>query len=87
MLYCRTCKARFPERKGTALEQARLPDEKAREVLSHIREGCGTRAASRMAHVDKNTVTRHIALAGGHAETLHDELVVFSPQDSRGSGR
>ncbi len=28
MVYCRTCKARFSERKGTVLEQARLPDEK-----------------------------------------------------------
>src|SRR5438067_6270263 len=72
MVYCRTCKARFSERTGTVLEQARLPDEKVRDVLSHIREGCGTRATSRLVHVDKNTVTRYIALAGSHAETLHD---------------
>jgi transposase-like protein len=81
MVYCRTCEARFSERKGTVLEQSRLPDEKVRDVLHHIREGCGTRATSRMVHVDKNTVTRYIALAGGHAEALHEELVAFSPQD------
>lgn len=86
MVYCRTCKARFSERKGTVLEQSRLPDEKVRDVLNHIREGCGTRATSRMVHVDKNTVTRYIALAGGHAEALHEELVAFSPQDPRGPG-
>ena len=89
MVYCRTCKARFSERTGTVLEQARLPDEKVRDVLSHIREGCGTRATSRLVHVDKNTVTRYIALAGSHAETLHDELeqmVASIHFDFRGGG-
>ncbi len=28
-LYCRTCKDHFSERKGTVLEQSRLPDAKA----------------------------------------------------------
>jgi transposase-like protein len=81
MVSCRTCKARFSERKGTVLEQARLPDEKVHAVLDHIREGCGTRATSRLVKVDKNTVTRYIALAGAHAEPLHRELVAFSPDD------
>src|SRR5512135_2541586 len=44
MAYCRTGTARFSERKGTVLEQARLPDATALDVLNHIREGCGTRA-------------------------------------------
>ena len=82
MVSCRTCKARFSERKGTALEQARLPDEKALAVLDHIREGCGTRATSRLVKVDKNTVTRYIAKAGAHAHPLHRELVAFSPRDA-----
>jgi transposase-like protein len=86
LVYCRTCKARFSERKGTVLEQSRLPDEKVHDILDHIREGCGTRATSRLVHVDKNTVTRYIALAGGQAATLHDELVAFSPPDPRGPG-
>jgi len=87
MVYCRTCKAQFSERKGTVLEQSRLPDTKVRDLLNHIREGCGTRATSRLVHVDKNTVTRYIALAGGQAETLHNELVAFSPPDPRGPTR
>ena len=82
MVYCRTCKARFSERKGTVLEQARLPDETVHAVLNHIREGCGTRATSRLVKVDKNTVTRYIAKAGAHAEPLHRELVAFSPRDA-----
>jgi transposase-like protein len=63
------------------LEQSRLPDAKALDVLNHIREGCGTRGTSRLVGVDKNTVTRYIALAGAHAHTLHPERVAFSPSD------
>src|SRR3954470_4629178 len=33
MVYCRTCKRSFSERKGTVLEQARLPDDKALAIL------------------------------------------------------
>ncbi len=79
LVYCRTCKRSFSERKGTVLEHARLPDEKALAILKHLREGCGTRATGRLVEVDKNTVTRYLALAGAHAEKLHDELVAFSP--------
>jgi hypothetical protein len=87
MVSCRTCKARFSERKGTVLEQARLSDEKILDVLNHLREGCGTRATGRLVGVDKNTVTRYVALAGAHAEPLHQELVAVSPPDPRGPGR
>jgi transposase-like protein len=82
MVYCRTCKARFSERKGTVLEQARLPDATVLDVLNHIREGCGTRATSRLVGVDKNTVTRYLAQAGAHAEALHEEHVALSPPNS-----
>ncbi len=79
---CRTCKHSFSERKGTVLERARLPDDTALAILKHLQEGCGTRATSRLVAVDKNTVTRHLALAGTHAERLHDELVARSPPDA-----
>ena len=79
MVYRRTCKRSFSERKGTVLEQARLPDDKALAILKHLREGGGTRATGRLVEVDKNTVTRYLSLAGAHAEKLHDELAAFSP--------
>jgi hypothetical protein len=81
LVYCRTCKRSFSERKGTVIEHARLPDDKALAILKHIREGCGTRATGRLVDVDKNTVTRHLAKAGAHAEKLHGELVALSPPD------
>ncbi len=81
LVFRRTCKRSFSERKGTVLEHSRLPDEKALAILRHLREGCGTRATGRLVEVDKNTVTRYLALAGTHAEKRHDELVAFSPPD------
>ena len=87
MVYCRTCKKSFSERKGTPLQDARLPPDKVVSILDHIREGCGTRATGRLLHVNKNTVTRYIRLAGRHAKALHQEKVAFSPSNPRSATR
>ena len=79
MLYCRTCKARFSERKGTPLFNSRLADEQAHAVLAHVAEGVGVRATSRLLGVHRDTVTRLTRLSGDHARALHDERVAFSP--------
>jgi hypothetical protein len=80
MIHCRTCKARFSERKSTVLEHAKLPVEKVVSVLEHLRDGNGTRATARLMHVSTNTVTRYLRLAGKHSQHLHAELVAYSPQ-------
>ena len=87
LLRCRTCKARFSERKGTPLFGAQLPQDKVAAVLSHIAEGVGVRKTGRLVGVNKNTVVRYCLLAGAHAQELHDELVAFSPQDAGGPVR
>jgi len=74
LLYCRTCKARFSERKGTPLFGCRLPDDQATAVLAHLADGCGVRQTSRLTRVGKNTVARYGLLAAGHARPLRDEL-------------
>lgn len=81
LLYCRTCRARFSERKGTALFQARLPEEQIESVLAHLQEGCGVRQTSRLTGVHTETVTRYSKLEGQHSKELHDELGAFSPSD------
>ena len=81
MLYCRTCKARFSERKGTPLFNCKLPDEQAQAVLAHVAEGCGVRGTSRLLGVHRDTVTRLTRLSGDHAKALHDELVAVSPSE------
>ena len=86
MLRCRTCKARFSERKGTPLFDARLPPEKVESVLEHVAEGCGVRQTGRLCRVNRNTVARYSRLAGEHARDLHDELVgAFPPARPRSS--
>jgi LacI family transcriptional regulator len=79
MLRCRTCKARFSERKGTIFFGATLPEEQIASVMEHIGEGCGVRKTGRLVGVHRDTVTRYSMLAGEHAKHLHDELVAFSP--------
>jgi hypothetical protein len=81
MVYCRTCKKSYSQRKGTALERSQLPADKAVCVLDHLREGCGVRATSRLTGVSRDAVSRHLAKAGDQAKKLHDELVAFSPSD------
>jgi transposase-like protein len=85
LLYCKACKARFSERKGTPLFGSHLPDDKALAVLAHLADGCGTRQTSRLAKVGKNTVTRYALVAGRHARQLHDELAGCSPLDHEGT--
>jgi hypothetical protein len=87
LLYCRTCHARFSERKGTPLFQARLPAAKVEAVLAHIGEGCGVRKTGRLVGVNRETVARYSVLADTHAQALHDELVAFSPADARSAVR
>jgi hypothetical protein len=83
MLRRGTCKARFSERKGTPLFDARLPPEKVESVLEHVAEGCGVRQTGRLCRVAPNTVARYSRLAGRHAQDAHDDLVA----DDRGPVR
>lgn len=86
-LYCNACRARFSERKGTALYRCRLPDETAVAVFDHLAEGNGIRQTGRLVGVQPNTVVRLARAAGQHAHDAHDELVAFSPSDPRGPVR
>jgi hypothetical protein len=81
MVYCRTCKESYSQRKGTALERSQLPTDKAVSVLEHLKEGVGVRATSRLTGVSRDTISRYLAKAGDQAKNLHDELVAFSPSE------
>ncbi len=83
LLYCRTCKARFSEFKGTPFFKSKLPHDKILAVLEHLADGCGVRQTARLVGVNKDTVTRLALLAGRHAGDAHDELAAFSPRDPR----
>jgi transposase-like protein len=87
LLYCKVCKARSSEFKGTPFFNSGLPHDEAPAVLEHLAEGCGARQTARLVGVNKDTVTRLALLAGEHAEDTHDELVGFSPRDPRSPAR
>ena len=87
LLYCRACKARFSERKGTPLFDCRLPEDKALAALEHLAEGNGIRQTGRLVGAHRDTVVRLARAAGDHAHDAHDELVAFSPSDPRGPAR
>ena len=87
LLYCRSCKARFSERKGTPLFGSQLPQDKAVSLFQHLSERTGVRATARLVGVRPNTVVRYSRLAGEHARQLHDEFVALSPPDARGPVR
>ena len=87
LLYCRTCKNRFSERKGTPLFRSQLPRPQLLSLLAHVSEGCGVRATSRLVGVHPDTVTHYVRACGTHAQQLHDELVSVSPLYPRGPVR
>jgi IS1 family transposase/transposase-like protein len=80
LLYCRSCRARFSERKGTPLYRAHLPEDKVASILEHIREGCGVLKTARLVKVHPDTVSRYGRTAGQHSRTAHDELVAHTPE-------
>ena len=80
LLYCRTCRARFSERKGTPLYRAHLPEDKVTSILEHIHEGCGVLKTARLVKVHPDTVSRYGRAAGEHSRAAHDELVAHSPE-------
>jgi hypothetical protein len=80
LLYCRSCKARSSERKGTPRFGSQLTEEQAVSILEHRAERNGVRATARPVKVSRNTVVRYARLAGGHALQLHDEPVAFPPE-------
>jgi transposase-like protein len=81
MLYCRSCKARFSERKGTPWFGSQLTEGQALSIFEHLADRNGVRATARLVKVNRNTVVRYARLAGDHARLLHDERVAFSPED------
>lgn len=81
LLYCRTCKYRFSERKGTPLFGLRLDDKKMATVFNHISEGCGVRQTSRLVGVHRDTVSRYISAAGDQAQELFREISADTPNN------
>ena len=83
LLRCKTCKARFSERKGTALFGTQLPEDKVVAVLNHIAEGVGVRKTGRLVGVNKTTVVRYFVRAADHDERGRSADGTDGPRDAR----
>ena len=75
LLRCRRCGEEFSERRGTALFNTKLSEEKAEAVINHLDEGGGVRSTARLVKVSKDAVARLLRMAGRHAERFHDQQV------------
>jgi transposase-like protein len=73
LLRCGHCRKTFSERRGTALEEARLPAAEVEQIVTHPQEGCGIRRAARLTGHARSTVARYAVVAGAHARAVHDE--------------
>ena len=58
LLRCRGCSEEFSERRGSALFNTKIPEEKAESVIEHLDEGCSIGGTARMVKVAKETVAR-----------------------------
>lgn len=74
-LRCKCCGSEFSERKGTALWNTKVREEKAVSVADHLSEGCSPESTARLVQVDISVVTRLSRKTGQHGKLLHDERV------------
>lgn len=74
-LHCRTCQQEFSERKGSALWNTKVSEEKAVSVAAHLAEGCSMSATRRLSGVDRSVVVRLNRQLGKHGQAFHDARV------------
>lgn len=75
LLRCGHCRKTFSERRGTALERARLPAVEVEKIVAHLQEGCGIRRTARLTGHARSTIARYAMVAGAHAHAVHDETM------------
>lgn len=59
LLYCRTCRKRFSERKGSCYFGSQLPRETVALLLQYLEQGRGIRETAKLLRVNRNTVLRY----------------------------
>lgn len=74
-LRCRTCQHEFSERKGSALWNMKVSEEKAAAVAAHLAEGCSMSATWRLSGVDRSVVVRLNRRLGQHGQAFHETRV------------
>ena len=70
-LYCDHCGQRFSERRGSLLQDAKLPEAAVVRLVKCLTHGCSIEAAADICDVDPRTVERLLRKAGVRAEDFH----------------
>lgn len=78
-LRCNLCGKEFSERKGTALWNTKLREEKAVRVAEQLSEGTCYEGTARLLRVSVGAVQRLAGCLGKHGERFHDERVQNLP--------
>jgi transposase-like protein len=71
-LYCNHCGQRFSERRGSLMQDAKLPVVRVVKCLTH---GCSMEATADICEVDQRTVARLLDRAGPRAEEFHRQAL------------
>lgn len=74
-LYCSSCHRRFSERKGSLMEQAKIPLEVVVRIIKCLGHGCSVEATADICEVDPRTVERYVEHAGRRAESFQQLLL------------
>jgi len=74
-LRCHHCGCEFSERRGSALFNTKIPEEKAVSVIDHLDEGCGVKSTAKLVKVSKDAVRRLIRETGKTSQQIHDKRV------------
>jgi len=72
-LYCSGCGKRFSERKGTVMQDSKLPEETVVRIIKCLVHGCSVEATADICEVDRRTVERYLEHAGRRAEEFHQQ--------------
>lgn len=72
---CNKCKRTFSERRGTALFECHLPEDKVVEITKCLSEGNSIRGTARIAGVSKSTVCSLVKRLGSHMGKFTDRLM------------
>ena len=72
---CNICKKTFNQRRGTALEGIRQPDNLFVTVISLLSHGCPIQAVVYTYEIDERTVASWQERAGLHCEKVHQEKI------------
>ena len=73
-LRCTHCSKEFSERRGSALFNMKISEERAESVIDHIRQGCGFRATVSLTGVSKEAVSRLMLVTGESSERHSAEV-------------